>query len=56
MEMPLYKKVHQAAVKGLDWSPQKSNIVATGGGSADKCIRVFDIIKNEQVAKRNTGS
>ena len=32
------KKNHLAAVKALDWSQTKYNIIATGGGSADRCI------------------
>eukprot|EP00891_Asterochloris_glomerata_P000021 jgi/Astpho2/21/fgenesh1_pm.00001_%23_3_t len=30
---------HQAAVKGLAWCPFQSNLLASGGGTADRCIR-----------------
>ena len=37
------KKTHKAAVKALDWSETKFNIIATGGGSADWSLRLFDV-------------
>jgi cell division cycle protein 20 (cofactor of APC complex) len=30
---------HQAAVKALAWCPFQSNLLASGGGTADRCIR-----------------
>ncbi len=31
-------KDHQAAVKGLDWSPHRYSILASGGGTADRSV------------------
>ncbi|KAF4660990.1 substrate-specific activator of APC-dependent proteolysis [Perkinsus olseni] len=33
---------HQAAVKALAWSPHQHHTLATGGGTADRCIRFWD--------------
>ena len=40
---PVYKLSHQAAVKALAWSPHKSGLLASGGGSADRCIKFWDM-------------
>ena len=47
---------HKAAVKGLAWSPHDRSVLASGGGTSDKTIKVWDI--NEGVMKRSvhTGS
>lgn len=34
---------HQSAVKALSWKPGSSTILATGGGSQDKTIKIWDI-------------
>lgn len=33
---------HQAAVKALSWCPWQPNILASGGGTADRCIRIWN--------------
>lgn len=33
---------HQAAVKALAWCPFQSNLLATGGGTADRCIKFWN--------------
>lgn len=33
----------QAAVKALSWSPADASILATGGGTNDRCIRLWDV-------------
>lgn len=38
---------HQAAVKALAWCPWKSHFLATGGGTADKCIKFWDTLTGE---------
>lgn len=30
---------HTAAVKAIAWSPHQHGLLASGGGTADKCIR-----------------
>lgn len=34
---------HQAAVRALAWCPWQSNVLATGGGTADRCIKFWNI-------------
>lgn len=33
---------HTAAVKALAWSPHQSSLLASGGGTADRCIRFWN--------------
>eukprot|EP01090_Pellita_catalonica_P010333 TRINITY_DN21783_c0_g1_i1.p1 TRINITY_DN21783_c0_g1~~TRINITY_DN21783_c0_g1_i1.p1 ORF type:complete len:442 (+),score=67.71 TRINITY_DN21783_c0_g1_i1:81-1406(+) len=33
---------HTAAVKALDWCPFQSNLLASGGGSSDRCIKLWN--------------
>lgn len=33
---------HQAAVRALAWCPWKANVLATGGGTADRCIKIWN--------------
>ncbi len=56
MNVPLFRKTHKAAVKALAWSPLRSNILATGAGTADRCIRVWDLKKKKLLECRDTGS
>ena len=40
---PLFKfKSHKAAVKAIAWNPHQSNILASGGGTADRCIKFWN--------------
>lgn len=40
---PLYSlNQHQAAVKALAWCPWSTNILASGGGTADRMIRFWN--------------
>lgn len=50
------KSEHIAAVKALAWSPHKHNILATGGGTADKSIRIWNTNTYEEIMKYDTGS
>ena len=47
---------HEAAVKALSWSPLNKNIIATGGGTSDKTIKIWDITKGETQHSVQTGS
>lgn len=47
---------HSAAVKALAWSPTVRNHLATGAGSEDKHIRIFDTSSGACLGKHNTGS
>uniref|UniRef100_A0A1B0GCS7 Cell division cycle protein 20 homolog n=1 Tax=Glossina morsitans morsitans TaxID=37546 RepID=A0A1B0GCS7_GLOMM len=34
---------HQAAVRALDWCPWQPNVLASGGGTADRCIKFWNV-------------
>ena len=41
--IPLFRlEGHQAAVKALAWSPFQNNLLASGGGTADRCIKFWN--------------
>lgn len=43
--LPLYTlQGHTSAVRALDWSPHRRGLLASGGGSMDKCIRFWDTL------------
>lgn len=50
------KKKHKAAVKALDWSSKKMNLLASGAGSADRKLRIWDTQTNSLLIKKDTGS
>ena len=37
---------HQAAVKAISWSPHQHGLLASGGGTADRCIRFWNTTTN----------
>ena len=47
---------HTAAVKALAWCPHQRNLLATGGGTADKCIKLWNSNRGKLVNSVNTGS
>ena len=47
---------HQAAVKAIGWSPHQHNILASGGGTADRCIRFWNIQTLQMQECIDTGS
>jgi cell division cycle protein 20 (cofactor of APC complex) len=49
-------KEHKAAVKALAWCPWKNNVLATGGGSSDRCIKLWDVSDNHCFCNVDTGS
>lgn len=44
-DFPIFKKTHKAAVKAIDWSQKKIGVFATGGGTADRRVRVWSLSK-----------
>lgn len=34
---------HHAAVRALAWCPWQQNVIATGGGTADRCIKFWNV-------------
>lgn len=53
---PILKKTHKAAIKALGWSKRQNNILATGAGTADRHLRIWDISKKEIIEEIDTGS
>ena len=47
---------HKAAVKALAWSPHQISILATGGGSTDKCIKIWNMNEKKCIKSVETGS
>lgn len=47
---------HNAAVKALAWCPFQSNLLASGGGSADRCIKFWNTLNGNCLNSVDTGS
>ena len=47
---------HMAAVKALAWCPYQNNVLATGGGSADRCIKLWNASTGTLLNSVDTGS
>lgn len=44
---------HKAAVKAIAWSPHQRGLLASGGGTADRCIKFWNTISSAQSAGSN---
>lgn len=49
-------QAHEAAVKAIAWSPHQHGIVASGGGTADRCIRFWNTTTGQALQSVDTGS
>ena len=47
---------HTAAVKAIAWSPHQHGLLASGGGTADRCIRFWNTVTNTPLQCVDTGS
>lgn len=47
---------HQAAVRALAWCPWQPNILATGGGTADRCIKFWNVNNGNCINSVDTNS
>lgn len=47
---------HQAAVKAIAWCPFQRNVLASGGGTADRTIRIWNTAVNSMLYSVDTGS
>lgn len=47
---------HQAAVKAIAWSPHQHGLVASGGGTADRCIKFWNTSTGQLLHSVDTGS
>ncbi|GAB4827479.1 Protein FIZZY-RELATED 3 [Ancistrocladus abbreviatus] len=56
-QQPILKLTeHTAAVKAIAWSPHQSGLLASGGGTADRCIRFWNTANGKQLNNVDTGS
>lgn len=56
-EQPLRKfSSHKAAVKAIAWSPHQHGRLATGGGTADRSIRLWNTLTLKMTDCIETGS
>ena len=46
---------HNAAVKAIAWSPHQHGLLASGGGTADRCIRFWNSATNTALNCIDTG-
>ncbi|KAF8646876.1 hypothetical protein HU200_065681 [Digitaria exilis] len=47
---------HTAAVKAIAWSPHQQGLLASGGGTADRCIRFWNTANGNVLNSLDTGS
>ncbi|XP_062208217.1 B-type cell cycle switch protein ccs52B-like [Phragmites australis] len=47
---------HTAAVKAISWSPHQQGLLASGGGTADRCIRFWNTANGNVLNSIDTGS
>ena len=47
---------HLAAVKAIAWSPHQHGLLASGGGTADRCIRFWNTLTGQPLNSVDTGS
>lgn len=47
---------HTAAVKAIAWSPHHHGLLASGGGTADRCIRFWNTLTGQPMQSIDTGS
>lgn len=56
-DTPVFKfHEHTAAVKALAWDPHISGVLASGGGTADKHIRFWNVYTGTLLNQLDTGS
>ena len=44
---------HKAAVKAIAWSPHQRGLLASGGGTADRCIKFWNTVSSSQTSGAN---
>ncbi|CAI4039265.1 hypothetical protein SMKI_07G2460 [Saccharomyces mikatae IFO 1815] len=47
---------HKAAVKAMAWSPHKRGILATGGGTADRRLKIWNVNTSTKLSDIDSGS
>ena len=56
IEEPIFHFKHKAAVRAIGWSTRKPKQLATGAGTADRKLRLFDMNKMKLEKEKETGS
>ncbi len=56
MNVPIMCKSHKAAVRALGWSKTQIGIFASGGGTADQTIKLWNVLDRKLVDSTETGS
>lgn len=57
MNLPKFRlQDHKGAVKALAWCPWQKNLLASGGGSADKCIKFWNCEMGTMLKSQQTES
>jgi cell division cycle 20-like protein 1, cofactor of APC complex len=41
-------------VKAIDWSPHQRGVLASGGGTADRCIKFWDTVQGAEIQSIDT--
>ena len=52
----LTNNYHTAAVKAMSWCPWQRHVLATGGGSKDRTLKIFNCDTNKIIKNVDTGS
>lgn len=47
---------HKAAVKAVAWCPWQKNVIASGGGSEDKCIKFWKVDEGRMISSHKASS
>lgn len=47
---------HAAAVKAMAWSPHKRGVLGSGGGTADRRLKVWNVNTSQKISDVDTGS
>jgi WD40 repeat protein len=47
---------HEAAIRAAAWSPTNPDIIATGGGTADRKVKLWNTVTGETIKSVDTGS
>ncbi|KAI7083206.1 WD40 repeat-like protein [Hortaea werneckii] len=47
---------HKAAVKAIAWSPHQRGLLASGGGTADRCIKFWNTISQAQTSASSSNT
>ncbi|KAH3679011.1 hypothetical protein WICPIJ_008752 [Wickerhamomyces pijperi] len=53
---PLHKFEHSAAIKALSWSPHQRGVLASGGGTNDRRIKIWNTLNGNKLSDVDTGS